>query len=63
MTSLGQTLNFLSVTSLVESFGQMRKEVSRPFGLSAKAHTYFEKANTIFDQTINNWQSMTFDAN
>ena len=34
----------------------------RPIGLAAKAHAYFENANTLFDQTVNNWQPMSFAA-
>ena len=63
MPSLRKSLNFLAVTSLVAYFGHMRKEVSRPIGLAAKAHAYFENSNTIFDQTVNNWQPMAFADN
>ena len=37
--------------------------MSQPIGIAAKSQSYFENTNTIFDQTINNWQPMEFDAN
>ena len=34
-----------------------------PISLAAKAHTYFDNSNTMFDHTINNSQPMAFAAN